>query len=209
MSRRPIATIGGRAGRARSRRARRSAARSARGAPRTSVRGSSAAGGDEAAPTAISRKRIGAASGLARALVPDERVRPAVLLVGLMLLAPDLAPLRRVELGEERVALEVGVDPGQDHPVSDAEKHPEDLLPAADHDLLAVTAGDRERLIRSADDDASVGPVGGLPSEDDVGAVRQRSLEGLERTPPHDQRMPDGGLFEVTEIGGKAPGARK
>ena len=74
---------------------------------------------------------------LRTALVSQEAVRPGVFLVGLEMFGIDELPLVHVvELGEEGVAFELGVDPRQVHAIGAMQRLREDVRPAGNEDLI-------------------------------------------------------------------------
>ena len=103
-----------------------------------------------------------------------------------MVLGVGQAPLRDVvEVGEERVTVDVGVDARQVHPIGAVDHLPVDLRAAGDEDL-GVAAGDLQRAVDRRRDDHVVRAEIVLPRDDDRRPSRQRPSDRLERLPPHD-----------------------
>ena len=140
-----------------------------------------------------------------RRLAGCSRMRRIVSRSWSMRLPLDLSPLLLIERREECVARGLGVDFGHIDAIGVGQEIPEHAC-APEHDDLGDVAGERERLLGRARDEATITAEIGIAREHDAHAIREWPADRIEGAPPHDQWLAHGQLADVPHVIGKPPG---
>src|SRR3546814_8188771 len=126
-------------------------------------------------------------------------------------IAPDLAPLRRIEVGEAGVALRAGVHLGQIDAAGQRQRLLVDLPTADHHDLrrpglACQILGALQRRRQAGDDLGTLGLESRIAGDDEVRAARQRLADRPPGLAAHHHRLAERLRLEELEVAREVTG---